>query len=205
MMGFYEQRIFPRVMDYALSGHPIRETRKSVLEHAHGRVVEIGFGTGLNLPHYPEHISNIATIEINPGMHRLAERRAHKTGIRVEQVLVDNDQWPLEDESVDTLVSTFTLCSIAQLDQVLAEIKRVLKPGGRMVFAEHGLSHEPHIQKWQHRLNPVQNVVGCGCHLNRNIGEILQGADFSDLSLDTFYMKTMPKLMGYMYQGVAIK
>lgn len=205
MMGFYETKVFPHLMDYLLSNGPVNRQRQEVLSKVKGNIVEIGFGTGLNIPNYPSSVKEITSIEVNPGMHTLAEKRIAKSGITVKQELVQNDSWPIADASIDTVVSTWTLCSIADIPAVMSEIIRVLKPGGQFLFSEHGLSHERQVQKWQHRLNPMQNVLGCGCHLNRDIKDIVESQEFDSSELTTFYMPKVPKIMGYMYQGVAYK
>jgi ubiquinone/menaquinone biosynthesis C-methylase UbiE len=131
----------------------IAKHRQGLLAHAYGKVLEIGFGTGLNLPHYPEQVRKITTVDPNIGMNRLAQKRIEQSGIEVDQRILRGERLPFEDGTFDCVVSTFTLCSIEKVNQAVAEIYRVLKANGRYLFLEHGLSPEPAVQKWQRRLN----------------------------------------------------
>ena len=137
-------------------------------------------------------------------MNKLAQKRIANAPFSVESKVLNGDNLPFAEESFDTVVSTWTLCSIANIDQALQEIQRVLKPEGRFFFIEHGLSDNPKVQVWQNRLTPLQKIVGDGCHLNRNI-EALISSYFSFLDLEKFKLETEPEIIGYMYKGVAIK
>ncbi|MEW6491396.1 MAG: class I SAM-dependent methyltransferase [Cyanobacteriota bacterium] len=203
-MGFYSQVIFPRLMDWSMSGPILSEYRQEVLSEVSGEVLEIGFGTGLNLPHYPEQTQKITTIDVNPGMNSLAQERIEASSIQVDNKVLNGERLPMAENSFDSVVSTWTLCSIANLDQALQEIHRVLKPGGKFFFIEHGLSDEPNIQVWQNRLNPLQKVIADGCHLNRNIEQLIKN-HFQLLKLEKFYVPNLPKTHSYMYKGVATK
>lgn len=204
-MGFYSQVIFPRLVDWAMSSNPaFVDYRQQVLSEVFGEVLEIGFGTGLNLPHYPEDIQKLTVIDANPGMNALAQKRIQTSPISIEHRVLNSERLPMPDNSFDSVVSTWTLCSIANVDQALKELHRVLKPGGKFFFLEHGLSDEPKVQVWQNRLTPLQKAIADGCHLNRNIKQLI-GNHFQILQLDQFYAPNEPKTHSYMYQGVATK
>lgn len=187
-----------------MSSPNIDEYRQATLAKATGDILEIGFGTGLNLAYYPESIHKIVTVDANPGIDRLAQKRIDNSAIEVERHILNAENLPMADESFDSVISTFTLCSINNVERALAEIYRVLKPGGQFLFVEHGLSNEPNIQFWQDRLTPIQKVVGDGCHLNRNIRQLIAN-QFDVVTVEEFYAQKLPKVMGYFYQGVATK
>ena len=203
-MSFYSQVILPRLLDWSMSDPLLSEYRQDVLSEVSGEVLEIGFGTGLNLPHYPEQIKKITTVDVNPGMNSLAQKRIETSPIQVENKVLNGESLPMPDCSFDSVVSTWTLCSIANVDQALKEIYRVLKPGGKFFFVEHGISDEPDVQVWQNRLNPLQKIVADGCHLNRNIEKLIDNR-FKILKLEKFYAPKIPKTHGYLYKGVASK
>jgi ubiquinone/menaquinone biosynthesis C-methylase UbiE len=204
-MGIYSKYIFPRIMDKALSSRIVSSHRQDALKEAKGNILEIGFGTGLNLRNYPDSVKKISTIDVNPGMNSLAEIRIKATKIEVTQHLLTAEKMPFDDATFDTVVSTWTLCSITELDKALSEVYRVLKPGGNFLFLEHGLSSENKVQVWQNRLNWLQNIFGDGCHLNRNFTEILKTKPWQISEEKQFYIKDMPKIVAFMYQGRAIK
>jgi ubiquinone/menaquinone biosynthesis C-methylase UbiE len=203
-MGFYSQRILPYLLDWSLSTPIIAKYRQEVLADVKGEVLEIGFGTGLNLSYYPDDIYKIITVDPNPGVHTLAQKRVQASSITVEHQIISSETLPMADNSFDTVVSTFTLCSIPKVEQAIREVYRVLKPEGKFFFLEHGLSKEPQIQVWQNRLTPLQKVIGDGCHLNRNIRQLVEN-QFNNVTLDEFYLENLPKIAGYLYKGVANK
>ncbi|WP_315874764.1 class I SAM-dependent methyltransferase [Thermocoleostomius sinensis] len=203
-MGFYSQRIFPYLLDWSMSDQSFANYRRTVLAEVEGDVLEIGFGTGLNLSYYPEHIHKLVAIDANPGVHKLAQKRINTSSITVDHRVLNGEHLPMSDGTFDSVVSTWTLCSIANIDQALQEIHRVLKPGGRFFFIEHGLSRDPQVQAWQNRLNPLQTIIADGCHLNRNIRQLVEN-QFSSVSLKEFYADKTPKFLGYLYQGIATK
>jgi ubiquinone/menaquinone biosynthesis C-methylase UbiE len=203
-MSFYSQKIFPYLLDWSLSDATFSKYRQEVLAEVEGEVLEIGFGTGLNLSFYPDEIHKIITVDNNPGVHKLAQKRIEKSTITVDHRILSGENLPMADNTFDSVVSTWTLCSIEKVEQAVQEIHRVLKPGGKFFFIEHGLSNEPSIQTWQNRLNPVQKIIADGCHLNRNIREIVE-QQFNRVNLEEFYVEKTPKFIGYMYKGVAIK
>ena len=203
-MGFYSQKIFPYLLDWSLSDSTFNKYRQEVLAKVEGEVLEIGFGTGLNLSFYPDAINEIITVDNNPGVHKLAQKRIDKSSITVDHRILSGENLPMSDNSFDSVDSTWTLCIIEKEEQAVNEIHRVLKPGGKFFFIEHGLSNEPSIQTWQNRLNPIQNVIADGCNLNRNIRSIVK-QQFSQVNVEEFYADKTPKFIGYMYKGVAVK
>ena len=203
-MGFYSEKIFPYLLDWSLSDSTFNKYRQEILAEVEGDVLEIGFGTGLNLSYYPDEIHKIVTVDNNPGVHQLAQKRIEKSSITVDHRILSGENLPMADNTFDSVVSTWTLCSIEKVERAIAEIHRVLKPKGKFWFIEHGLSNEPKVQIWQNRLTPVQKIIADGCHLNRNIRQIVE-QQFSQVSLKEFYAENTPKISGYMYKGVAIK
>ena len=203
-MSFYSHFLFPRMLDWAMSDSATARYRQQLLAEVEGKILEIGFGTGLNLPYYPEKTDKIITVDPNPGMKKLAEKRIKQSSITVNYLVLNGEHLPMEDSSFDFVVSTWTLCSITRVDRAIAEIYRVLKPGGKFLFIEHGLSNETNIQVWQNRLTPIQKIIADGCHLNRNIEHLVEGK-FTNIKIDKFYAPKFPKVSGYMYRGIATK
>jgi ubiquinone/menaquinone biosynthesis C-methylase UbiE len=204
-MGFYSQAIFPRLCDFLLNRPFVAEYRRELLAHAHGDVLEIGFGTGLNLPHYAQEVRKLTTVDPNLGMNRLAQSRVKETSIEVDQRVMSGENLPFEDGTFDCVVSTFTLCSIGNAGQALAEVHRVLNPSGRFLFLEHGLSPESKVQKWQRRLNWLEMRLADGCHLDRDIRALVTAQPFSSVEVEEFYLERTPKTHGYLYRGIATK
>jgi ubiquinone/menaquinone biosynthesis C-methylase UbiE len=207
MRQFYSRVIFPRLLGIFCSRSFLGKYRQEVLADAQGEVLEIGFGTGLNLHHYPSaKVKRITAVDSNKGMRDIALKKIQDSPLPVEHVLIGAAALPMPDSAYDTIVSTWVLCSIKNnIEQALRELYRVLKPGGRFIFLEHGLSPEPCVRRWQHWLNPAQKVIADGCHLNRDIKGLITGAGFSFLKLDEFYLEKTPKVGGYMYRGIATK
>ena len=203
-MGFYSQRILPYLLDWSLSNPNIAKYRQEILATVKGEVLEIGFGTGLNLSYYPKELEQLVTIDSNPGVNQLAQKRIQSSSITVDNRVLNSENLPMADNTFDSVVSTFTLCSIAKVEQALKEVYRVLKPGGKFFFVEHGLSDQPKIQIWQNRLTPIQKVIGDGCHLNRNIRQLVE-QQFDTVTLEEFVGEDLPKIAGYLYKGVATK
>lgn len=203
-MRFYSQVILPRLLDWSLSDLTLAQYRQLVLADVQGEVLEVGFGTGLNLPHYPRHVHKITVVDVNPGMSALAEKRIRDSGMTVENYILNGENLPMANNTFDSVVSTWTLCSIANVEQALKEVYRVLKPGGKFFFIEHGLSNKPNVQVWQNRLTPIQKVLADGCHLNRNIQAIVE-RQFNQIELEQFIPEKMPDLTAHLYKGVATK
>jgi ubiquinone/menaquinone biosynthesis C-methylase UbiE len=175
---WYEQNVLPRVIDKACSTKAFRAERRNVVAGLSGTVLEIGFGSGLNLPVYPREVDRLLVVDPAPLGRRLAAERIAAAPFPVEDVGLDGAQLDLEDSSVDHVVSTFTLCTIERVEDALAEVHRVLRPGGTFRALEHGLSDTPKIAAWQHRLTPIQRRVAGGCHLDRPILALIEGAGF---------------------------
>ncbi|MEL6578626.1 MAG: class I SAM-dependent methyltransferase [Cyanobacteria bacterium J06621_12] len=203
-MSFYTNLVIPYCIDLAMSGSNLGQYRQALLEDVAGDILEIGFGTGLNLPHYPEEVEQITTIDPNPGMQKLARSRIEQSQITVDYRVLNGESLPMADASFDSVVCTWTLCSIPLVEQAIAEVYRLLKPGGRFFFIEHGLSHETKVQVWQNRLTPLQRVLADGCHLNRSISDLVQ-QQFPNVKIEQFYAPKLPKVIGYMYRGIAVK
>ena len=205
-MGFYSRYIFPRLVELSLGRGPVRDQRRAALARLRGHVLEIGFGTGLNLPFYPSQVTRLTAIDCEtmlPG--RVADRIA-KAQVPVERLKLDaGARLPFEDESFDGVVTTFTLCSIADVASALAEIRRVLKPEGEYVFLEHGRSDDPRIARLQDLANPITKLIGCGCHMNRRIDRLIRAAGLQIATLERFIMPDSARILGEMYRGVAKK
>jgi ubiquinone/menaquinone biosynthesis C-methylase UbiE len=204
-MGIYSTYIFPRIMNLSMAGEIPAAYRKVVLQPAHGEILEIGFGTGLNLPYYPSNVKKIHTLDVNAGMNPLAFKHMQASSIQVDYHIGDARDLPFPDSFFDTAVSTWTLCSIKEVEKALKEIYRVLKPDGKFLFVEHGISPEASIRKWQHLLTPVQKIMADGCHVNRNIEALIQAAGFRFDSLTRQYAQGIPRVAGYFYYGIAGK
>jgi ubiquinone/menaquinone biosynthesis C-methylase UbiE len=187
-----------------MSGNELGLYRQRILAEVQGEVLEIGFGSGLNLSYYPKHIQKITIVDVNPGVNALAQKRIQASAITVVHHVLNGEKLPMADNTFDSVVSTWTLCSIANIHQALKEIYRVLKPSGRFFFIEHGLSESPRVQVWQHRLTPIQKVIGDGCHLDRDIQAIVK-RQFESIKLEQFDMENVPKTHGHMYMGIATK
>ncbi len=204
-MGFYSQVIVPLLCDFGLGRPFVARYRRELLAHASGNILEIGFGTGLNLPYYPPHVRKVITVDPNVGMYRRARRRIKQAGIEVDRRVLGGERLPFEDGTFDCVVSTFTLCSIEGVGQALGEVYRVLKPGGRFLFLEHGLSPQSNVQKWQRRLNWLHMRLAGGCHLDRDMRALVTAQPFASVKIDEFYIEKAPRTHGYMYRGVATK
>lgn len=203
-MGIYSQLIFPRLLELSMSSASMTSYRQRLLKDVTGNVLEIGFGTGLNLPHYSESVESITTVDPNEGMSAIAQKRITASDIPVTTKVLSGENLPMPNASFDNIVCTWTLCSIPNVNQALSEAYRVLKPGGKFFFIEHGLSNEPNIQTWQNRITPIQRIVADGCHLNRKMDELV-GEIFETVKVEEFYADDLPKIMGYFYRGVATK
>jgi SAM-dependent methyltransferase len=203
--GFYESRVFPWLND-RLNADPALETiRADAVSRARGRVVEIGFGSGLNLAHYPGVVQSLVAVEPSNGMRSRSRARIAAARFPVELIDASAERIPLPDEGFDTAVSTLTLCTVGDPARVLAELRRVLRPDGRLLLMEHGLSEDDAVVRWQRRLNGLQRILACGCNLDRPIAELVQAHGFRFESLRKFYAPGMPRTHGWVTVGAAAK
>lgn len=203
-MGLYSRQILPRLVDLVLRGEKFGELRARYLEGVSGEVLEVGFGSGLNLPHYPPKVARLWALDPATVGRQIASRRLEDVPFPVEFIGQTGEEIPLPAGSIDAAVSTWTLCTIPDPAQALHELRRVLRSGGSLRFIEHGRSPEPHVARWQDRLNPLQNRVAGGCNLNRKIDHLLLEAGFVLTRLDRFYLSG-PKIGTYTYAGTAVK
>lgn len=203
-MGLYAERVLPRMINVVCgmkSGAPLRQRACAGL---HGQVVELGFGSGLNVPFYPAAVTHVHAIEPADLGWKLADKRVAASSVPVERSGLDGQSIPLPDDSCDTALSTWTLCTIPDVGAALRELRRVLKPGGTLHFVEHGLAPDERVQRWQRRLEPMQKRVAGGCHLTRQIPDLLTDAGFTITELDVFYEKGAPKTVAADSLGVAV-
>jgi ubiquinone/menaquinone biosynthesis C-methylase UbiE len=204
-LGFYHHYIFPRVLDLAMASPQLRRPRDRALAPAQGRILEIGFGTGRNLTHYPPHVRRIEAIDPDLDLDRLSLPRIAHASIEVDFHHLDAEHLPFEDEGFDTVVSTFTLCSITDVVHALAEVRRVLRPGGQFLFLEHGRAPDHHVARWQDRLNAAWMPLAGGCHLNRPVRELVTGAGLELGPVQQYYLKRAPRFVGYLTEGRALR
>ena len=201
--NWYERHVLPYLTDLACGVKPIRRQRRKVVPLARGRVLEIGIGTGLNLEHYDKaRVEKIVGVDPALEMHRLARKRIAKAGMPVELVGLSAEKIPFEAGTFDTVVVTYSLCTIPDPLAALGEMRRVLKPGGRLIFCEHGLAPDPSVRRWQDRLTPLWSKVAGGCHLNRDIPALLKEAGFRSTDMETMYLPG-PRPLTYNYWGTA--
>ena len=202
-MGIYGDHVLPRLINVACNTKVAREERARVCAGLSGEVVEIGFGSGLNIPYYPGEVSRVAAVEPADIGWKLAQERIAATATPIERSGLDGQSLPFADDSFDAALSTWTMCTIPDLGAALRELRRVLRPGGTLHFVEHGLAPDADVQRWQHRLNPLQNRLFGGCNLNRPTVELLRGAGFEIEQVDVFYEKGSPKFVAAQTLGVA--
>jgi ubiquinone/menaquinone biosynthesis C-methylase UbiE len=201
-VGLYRDHVLPRLTDRCCGLVPA-EHRARACAGLSGEVVEVGFGSGLNVPHYPAGVTRVLAVEPSDvGFRRAADRLA-ASPVRVERVAHDAQRLPLPDASVDAALSTWTMCTIPDVAAALAELRRVLRPGGRLHFVEHGLSPDGRVARWQHRLNGLQMRLAGGCRIDRPIGALVEQAGFRLERLETGYVASTPNPWGYLYEGTA--
>jgi SAM-dependent methyltransferase len=204
-MTFYRDRIYPRLVKGLGDPQPIRRLRQQMVRQAQGTVLEVGVGPGVNFAHYdPARATKILALEPNPGMVRLARKERHRTPIDVEFLDLPGERLPLGDATVDTVLSTFTMCSIPGVSAAIREMRRVLKPGGRLVFIEHGLSPDRRIQRWQRWSEPIPHWLFEGCHITRDIPGLLGEGGFRIAGMEAGYLAAFPKSWTYTWWGSAV-
>ncbi len=204
-MSFYENHVLPHVINCACGMPAIEKQRSKVVPQAYGKVLEIGMGSGLNLKHYDAaKVEMVWGLEPSGGMRRRAQKNLSNSDVTVQWLDLPGESVPLDDDSADTVVLTYTLCTIADYQTALAEMRRVLKPDGVLLFSEHGESPDENVQRWQRRVNPIWSKLAGGCNLNRQIPELLEDAKFKIEDLQQHYVKG-PKVATYQYYGHATK
>jgi len=202
-MGLYSERVLPHLIDKACGMKAANPYRARVAARLHGEVVEIGFGSGHNVPFYPPAVTHVSAVEPADLGWRLATRRLAASSVPVERAGLDGQHLPFADDSFDTALSTWTMCTIPDVAQALAEVRRVLRPGGTFHFIEHGLAPDAGVVRWQRRLEPLQKRLAGGCHLTREIVPLLEDAGFTITELDQFYEDGAPRFLAADSLGVA--
>ena len=202
-MGFYAERVVPHIVDKACGMQNLRPLRARACAGLAGDVVELGFGSGLNVEHYPATVAKVSAVEPSDVAWRLAGKRTATARVPVERSALDGQRLPFPDGSFDSALSTWTMCTIPDVAAALAEVRRVLKPGAHLHFLEHGLAPDPAVQRWQRRLDPFQKRLANGCTFSRPIVELLMSAGFVIEDVDVFYEQGTPKFAGALSLGVA--
>jgi SAM-dependent methyltransferase len=203
-VGLYGEHVLPRIVNVACAGKKVEPLRRRVCDGLAGEVVEIGFGSGLNVPFYPVSVTRIAAVEPADLGWKLAGKRLQASSVPVERAGLDGQSLPFEDDSFDAALSTWTMCTIPDVAAALSEVRRVLKPGATLHFVEHGLAPDENVRRWQHRLEPMQKRVFGGCHLTRPVVDLLTSAGFTITDLDVFYEEGAPKPFGADSLGTAV-
>jgi len=204
-MAIYREQLLPRFQDLVMRRKATRPVRARVCEGLQGDIVEIGFGTGLNAPFYPDGLTKVLAVEPSTVCMRIAEPRINNTSAQIELAGLTGERLDLPSESFDGVLSTWTLCTIPNLENALEEIRRVLKPDGSFHFVEHGHAPDERVAEWQRRLEPLNKRLAGGCHLTRRISDSIEEAGFTLDQLDTYYFKGEPKPFGYTFEGRAAK
>ncbi|KAA0234261.1 MAG: hypothetical protein JJLCMIEE_02551 [Acidimicrobiales bacterium] len=202
-MSFYRDRLLPRFLNRIMDRESLRVVRQRVCGDLRGDVIEIGFGSGLNIPHYPQAVAGVWAVDPAELGVRLASGRMAESSVTVHPAGLDGSRLDFADDRFDCALSTWTLCTIPDVGTALTELRRVLKPGGTFFFAEHGEADDRGVRRWQERLRAVNAAVGGGCQLNRPIGDLIERAGFEILRLDTYYAEGQPRPFGYTFEGVA--
>lgn len=202
-MSLYSRYIFPTLLDWSMGVAPIREQRARLVSKAAGKVLEVGFGTGLNLPHYTGDVTSLTALDTCAMLPQKVAKRLQEVTFPVEQVIASGEALPFAEGMFDCLVTTFTLCSIPKVEEALGEMRRVLRSGGIHLFLEHGRSDDARVARWQDRLNPFQTFWACGCNLNRRVDRLIENADLTMKEIERFHLRGTPRVVGEMYLGVA--
>ena len=204
-MSFYRNRVYPHIVSLLGNPEPIQKIRQQIIPLAQGTVLEVGVGAGVNFVYYdPSKVSKVYALEPNQGMMKRADNQRRRTKLNVEYLSLPGERIPLPDASVDTVVSTFTLCTIPGVAEAIRGIGRVLRPGGRFLFFEHGLSPDKNVRRWQERTEPLFQWAFEGCHVTRDIPALIREGGFRVERLDTGYLARFPKSGSYYFWGVAL-
>lgn len=204
-MGFYDKHILPHFINCACGTRPMQRQRQKVVPQARGEVLEIGIGSGLNLPYYdPAQVTRVIGLDPSESSWKLAAGRVASIDVPVEFIGLSGEDIPLPDASVDTVLVTYSLCTIPDPAQALEGMRRVLRPGGELLFCEHGRAPDDSVRRWQDRINPLWRRMAGGCHLNRDIPALLTQAGFQVERLETMYLPSTPRIAAYNYWGAAV-
>jgi ubiquinone/menaquinone biosynthesis C-methylase UbiE len=205
-MGLYDRYVLPVLLNAAMGTKPIRYQRKKVVPRAQGRVLEIGFGAGHNLPFYDaSKVSHLWALEPSREMRARAAERVSQSSIPLEFLDLPSEQIPLGNEEADTVLVTYTLCTIPDVTKALGEMRRVLKPRGKMIFCEHGEAPDANVKRWQDRITPVWKSLCGNCHVGRQIPKLIQDSGFRIEQMETMYLPGTPRFAGFNYWGDAVK
>jgi len=200
----YERHVLPKVLDACCSTKPINYQRNKIVPYAKGKILEIGIGSGINIPFYDKaNVEKIYGLDPSEELNNIAQKKAINNNLKIDFLLNGAEEIPLPSNSMDTILITYTLCTIQDLESSLKEIRRVMKDDAVMLFCEHGIAPDANIIKWQNRVNPLWGKLFGGCNINRNIPEIIQSSGFTLNSLDQMYLPSTPKIVGYNYWGKA--
>lgn len=203
-MSFYEKKILPKVLDLLCGSSPINYQRKKIVPKVSGNVLEIGIGSGLNLPHYNvSNISNITALDPAEELTDIAKKRISKLDLDIDVINCGAEEIPLESKSFDSILVTYTLCSIENLDDSMKEIRRVIKDDGTLFFCEHGIAPDLKTKNWQNRINPIWKRLMGGCNINRDIPEIISNSKLEIVDLETMFLPSTPRIAGFNYWGTA--
>ena len=205
-MGLYNKYVLPKVLNCTCGSKPINYQRKKVVPLAKGLVLDVGIGSGLNIPFYDmTKIDKVIGLDPSVELNGLAIDVAEENNVDVDFMLCGAEDIPLPDNHVDTVLITYTMCTIPEVMEANKEMLRVLKPEGRLIFCEHGLAPDPKVAKWQSRIDPIWGKIAGGCHLNRNIPDLISSAGFEIENMEQMYLPSTPSIAGYNYWGSAIK
>ena len=204
-MSLYEKYVLPKFLNCACGSKPISYQRKKVVPMAEGKVLEIGIGSGLNLPFYDKSkLDELWGLDPSEGLSEMAKQVADEEAMEVNFISAGAEEIPLPDNHFDSVLVTYTMCTIPEVDRASKEIQRVLKSNGKMIFCEHGLAPDKNIKKWQNRINPFWKKLAGGCNINRNIPSVIQESGFDIIDLEEMYLPSTPKIAGYNYWGYAV-
>ncbi len=202
-MGWYTERVLPRIINRVMDNAMMRTRRERICAGLHGEVVELGFGTGLNVPYYPPAVAVVHAVEPSTEAMRLAGPRIAASPVTVRHAGLTGEHVDLPDAAFDAVLSTWTLCSIPDVQAALREVRRLLKPGGTFHFVEHGRAPDANVERWQRRIEPIQRRLAGGCHLTRDIDTLIRDAGFELQSLETSYARGEPRIFGWTFEGTA--